>query len=74
MAKAPATQLQVGEREVRVSSPDRILFEATATTPALTKLDICSYFASISEVLMAGIGERPTALERWPGGYREGMT
>jgi DNA ligase D-like protein (predicted polymerase) len=74
MAKAPATQLQVGEREVRVSSPDRVLFESTATTPALTKLDICSYFASISEVLMAGIGERPTALERWPGGYREGMT
>ncbi len=74
MAKVPATQLQVGAREVRVSSPDRILFESTATTPALTKLDICSYFATMSEVLMAGIGERPTALERWPGGYREGMT
>lgn len=74
MAKVPAAHVQVGGREVRVSSPDRVVFEATDDTPALTKLDVCGYFATVSDALMARIGDRPTALERWPHGYREGMT
>ncbi|PRZ43682.1 DNA ligase D-like protein (predicted polymerase) [Antricoccus suffuscus] len=74
MAKTPAAHLQVGERDVRVSSPDRVVFEATDRTPALTKLEVCSYFAAVSEALMTSIGERPCALERWPNGYRDGMT
>jgi DNA primase len=74
MAKTPAELVAVAGREVRVSSPERVVFEATAGTPALTKLDVCSYFATVSQALMTAIGERPTALERWPQGYREGMT
>lgn len=63
----------VGEREVRVSSPDRVVYEATDRTPAITKLEVCSYFAAVGDVLMSTIGERPTAMERWPDGWREGM-
>ena len=77
MAKAAAVMVPVmgpaGEREVRVSSPDRVVFEATDRTPALTKLEICRYFAEVGEPLMRAIGERPTAMERWPDGWREGM-
>ena len=65
--------IEVAGRPVRISSPDRVIYEATTRTPAITKLEVCRYFASVGEPLMRVIGERPTAMERWPGGYREGM-
>ena len=73
MAKASAALIPVGEREVRVSSPDRVIYEATERTPEITKLQVCEYFAAVGDVLMRVIGERPTAMERWPDGWREGM-
>ncbi|MFP5347239.1 MAG: DNA polymerase domain-containing protein [Actinomycetes bacterium] len=73
MAKTAASLLAVGDREVRVSSPDRIVYEATERTPAITKLGVCEYFAAVGEVIMRSIGDRPTALERWPDGWRKGM-
>ena len=66
-------ELEVGERAVRVTSPDRIIYEPTERTPAITKLDVCRYFAAVGGPLIRAIGERPTTLERWPDGYREGM-
>ena len=33
MAKTTAAEVRAGERSVRVSSPDRVIYEATATTP-----------------------------------------
>ena len=38
MAKTPAAEVQAGERSVRVSSPDRVIYEATDRTPEVTKL------------------------------------
>lgn len=70
---AKATSVQAGDREVRVTSPDRVVFEATERTPAITKLEVCEYFATVGEALMRAIGDRPTAMERWPSGWREGM-
>jgi DNA ligase D-like protein (predicted polymerase) len=72
MADQPA-ELEVAGRTVRVTSPSRVIYEATERTPAFTKLDVCEYFAALGEPLMRAIGERPTAMERWPKGYREGM-
>lgn len=74
MAKktAPAF-VRCGEREVRVSSPDRVVYQATERTPQLTKLDVCEYYAAVGETMMRSIGQRPTAMERWPDGWREGM-
>jgi DNA ligase D len=65
--------LEVGSREVRVSSPDRVVYEATPLTPAVTKLQVCEYFAAVGTPMMRAVGERPVALERWPDGYRDGM-
>ena len=58
---------------MRITSPDRVIYEATEQTPAFTKLDVCEYFKALGEPLMHAIGERPTAMERWPKGYRDGM-
>jgi DNA ligase D-like protein (predicted polymerase) len=73
MAKTPAAVVTVGAREVRVSSPDRVVYEATERTPAITKLQVCEYFAGVGDVMMRSVGGRPTAMERWPDGWREGM-
>lgn len=73
MAKSSAALVNAGEREVRVSSPDRVVYEATERTPLITKLQVCEYFAAVGDVMMHAIGQRPTAMERWPDGWREGM-
>jgi DNA ligase D-like protein (predicted polymerase) len=73
MAKTPAAVVRAGAREVRVSSPDRVVYEATDRTPAISKLEVCEYVATVGEAMMRAVGERPTAMERWPDGWREGM-
>jgi len=40
MAKTAAATVQAGEREVRVSSPDRVIYEATDITTEVTKLQV----------------------------------
>ena len=72
MPKVQLALVAVGGREVRVSSPDRVVYEATDRTPEVTKLQVCEYFAAVSDVFMHANGNRPVALERWPGGWREG--
>ncbi|GAB3199724.1 non-homologous end-joining DNA ligase [Nocardioides hungaricus] len=73
MAKTPAAEVEAGGRAVRVSSPDRVVYEATDTTPEVTKLMVAEYFASVEDGLMRALRDRPTALERWTNGVREGM-
>jgi DNA ligase D-like protein (predicted polymerase) len=70
---AEYTVIEVAGRAIKVSSPDRAIYEATDRTPVITKLQVCEYFAAVGDPLMRAVGERPTTLERWPKGYREGM-
>lgn len=73
MAKTAAAMVQAGDREVRVSSPDRVIYEATERTPEVTKLMVAEYVAAVGDGLMRALRDRPTALERWPSGVREGF-
>ena len=68
-----STTLEVGEHQVRVSSPDRVVYAATDRTPEITKLQVCEYVARLAPTWLRSIGDRPTAMERWPDGWREGM-
>ena len=72
--RAQRLVVTVGDREVRVSSPDRVVYEATDWAPEVTKLQVCEYFIGVAPAFMRASGDRPVALERWPGGWREGMT
>src|SRR3954447_15475856 len=73
MAKAEATTVDGGGREVRVSSPDRVIFPETERTPALAKLDIVEYYLSVGDGIMRALNRRPTTLERWPKGVHPGI-
>src|SRR6478736_4991986 len=69
----PATEVDAAGRPVRVSSPDRVIYEATATTAEVTKLMVVEYYVSVGEGILRALRERPTALERWPKGVHEGI-
>lgn len=66
--KAPAVELDVAGRTVRVTSPDRVVFEDRG----LSKLDVVEYFVSVGDGILAALRDRPTTLERWPKGFFEG--
>lgn len=65
----PAIQLDVDGIEVRLTSPDKVYFPELG----LTKKDLADYVMTVGEGLLAGLWMRPTTMERWPGGVREGM-
>jgi DNA ligase D-like protein (predicted polymerase) len=56
-----------------VSSPDRVIYEATDRTSEVTKLMVAEYFVAVGDGLMRALRDRPTALERWTSGVRPGM-
>ena len=70
---SPATEVDAGGRAVRVSSPDRVIYEATEHTAEVTKLEVVEYYLAVGDGIMRALRERPTALERWPKGVREGI-
>lgn len=64
MAKeAPAT-LQVGEHEVRISSPSRVMWPE----PGITKLELAEYVVAVGPGIMQALGNRPVTLQRFPEG------
>ena len=61
-----AVELEVGNRTVRVTSPDKIYFPEVG----LTKLDVVSYVVAVGDGIFSALKDRPVTMERWPGGYR----
>jgi DNA ligase D len=59
-----AIEYQVGERTVRVSSPDKMYFPERA----ITKRQVVEYYLRVAGPLLRAIGERPTTLKRFPDG------
>lgn len=61
---AAAIEVQAGDRAVRVSSPDRILWPQAG----ITKGDLARYWADLGEVGLRGYRSRPVHLHRFPKG------
>src|SRR6204780_2373887 len=57
-------ELQVGDRTVRLSSPDRVYFSARGET----KLDLANYYLSVGDGIVRALRERPCMLHRFPSG------
>jgi DNA ligase D len=73
MPSAEATILDVAGREVRVSSPDRVIFPKTERSGPVTKLDVVRYYIAVGDGIMRALARRPTTLERWPKGVHPGI-
>ena len=71
VAAGEATTLELAGREVRITSPGKVLFGGAG----ITKLDLVRYYASIEAPLMRAMGGRPVLMQRFPnelsGGQRQ---
>jgi len=53
-----------GDREVRISSPSRVLW----TEAGITKGDLAAYLVAVGDAFVRANGDRPISLQRFPGG------
>ncbi|MGH3980818.1 MAG: non-homologous end-joining DNA ligase [Pseudonocardiaceae bacterium] len=60
----PTAELEVGDRTVRISNPDRVYFPARGET----KLDLARYYLAIGEGIVRALRDRPCMLHRFPTG------
>ena len=63
-AKSPAVEIEVDDRVVRVSNPDRVYFPESGAT----KLDLVEYYLAVGPGIVNALRERPTMLHRFPKG------
>ena len=64
MSPKAETFLEIDGHEVRVSSPDKVVFPE----PGLTKVDLVRYYLDVAEGALRGAGGRPLVLKRFVKG------
>jgi DNA ligase D len=67
VATAPATEVEVDGRTVRISNPDRVYFPETGAT----KMDLVEYYRAVGPGIVNALRERPCMLHRFPKGLTE---
>ncbi len=61
---ASAVELEIDDRVVRITNPDRVYFPARGET----KLDLANYYLSVGDGVVRALRERPCMLHRFPTG------
>ncbi len=61
---SPFIEIEVGERTVKVTNPDKVLFPAAGHT----KRDLVGYYLSVGDGIVRALRERPTQMRRFPDG------
>ena len=64
VSKSPSVELEVGDRVVRISNPDRVYFPARGET----KLDLARYYLSVGDGIVRALRDRPCMMHRYPEG------
>ena len=62
--KPPSIEIEVDDRVVRVTNPDRVYFPETGAT----KLDLVEYYLSVGDGIVRALFERPCMMHRFPEG------
>lgn len=68
-AKVAAVEVEVAGHQVRLSSPDRVIFPG----PGYTKKDVFEYYLAVGDGIMRALRSRPTTLQRFPEGIEGEM-
>ena len=61
---SPFVELEIGERTVKVTNPDKVLFPDAGHT----KRDLVDYYVTVGDGIVRALRERPTQLRRFPDG------
>ncbi len=64
MPKSPSTEVEVDDKVVRVTNPDRVYFPETGAT----KRDLVDYYLAVGDGIVNALRERPCMLHRFPTG------
>ncbi|GGK39348.1 ATP-dependent DNA ligase [Pilimelia terevasa] len=64
MGATPAEIVEVAGRDVRLSSPDKVMFPERG----YTKRDVFSYYLAVGDGILRALHRRPTMLQRFPDG------
>ncbi|MFC5748783.1 DNA polymerase domain-containing protein [Actinomadura rugatobispora] len=65
---SPFIEIPVGDRLVKVTNPDKVYFPQRG----YTKRQLVEYFIAVGDGILRATRDRPTTMERWPGGVFEG--
>ncbi|NYD58862.1 DNA ligase D [Nocardioides marinisabuli] len=63
-SSSPAVEIEVDDKVVRVSNPERVYFPETGAT----KLDLVEYYLAVGPGIVNALWERPCMLHRFPKG------
>jgi DNA ligase D len=61
---SPFVELELGDRTVRLTNPDRVYFPARGET----KLDLANYYLAVGDGIVRALLDRPCMLHRYPEG------
>ena len=61
---SPSVEIEVGDRTVKVTNPDRVYFPARGET----KLDLVNYYLAVGDGIVRALRDRPCMLHRYPTG------
>ncbi|GGJ78069.1 ATP-dependent DNA ligase [Pilimelia anulata] len=64
MGATPAEVIEVAGRDVRLSSPDKLVFPDRG----FTKRDVFAYYLAVGDGILRALRHRPTMLQRFPDG------
>ena len=67
MAKTEHQLIEAGGREVRISSPDKLMFPESG----ITKRALIDYYLQVAGPVLTQLRDRPTVLKRFPNGAGE---
>jgi len=62
--RSPAVEVEVDDKVIRVSNPDRVYFPARGET----KLDLVHYYLAVGDGIVRALFERPCMMHRFPTG------
>ena len=65
---SPFTEIEVDNRVVKVTNPDRVYFPPHDGHSGATKLDLVEYYLSVGPGIVNALYERPCMLHRFPTG------
>jgi DNA ligase D-like protein (predicted polymerase) len=68
---AKGQSMDVGGRQVSVTHPDKVVFEAFAGRPPVTKRDLIDYYLAVADGALRGVADRPMILKRFVKGIGE---
>jgi len=70
---SPAIEIDAFGRTLRVSNPERVIYQATESVAEVSKLQVVQYYLAVGPAILRALDHRPTTLERWPKGVYEGI-